>query len=136
MPTLRALPAHRASVLVIEGDDPTRAALADKLQRDGYETALAANGFEALRLLGAGVYDLVVTSPRLPGLGTTQSVPAIRELARELRVIVIAREPSVEQAIACLKQGADEYLIDPSPGEISAVVARTLDRPARGGTPE
>lgn len=57
-----------ARVLVAEDEAPVREFVVRALQHAGHEVAAAADGLEALELLHAARYDLLVTDIRMPGL--------------------------------------------------------------------
>ena len=56
------------SVLLIDDEADVREILAESLRADGHRVDLAESGGEALRLLGAGVYDVILSDLKMPGL--------------------------------------------------------------------
>jgi CheY-like chemotaxis protein len=67
------------SVLLVEDEDSVRRATARYLSRLGYRVDAAAEGGEALRLLDAGEYDIVVSDLRMPGLDGEELLHRLRE---------------------------------------------------------
>ena len=57
-----------ASLLVVDDHEPNRDALSRRLAREGYVVATAADGPEALALIGAGAYDLILLDVEMPGM--------------------------------------------------------------------
>src|SRR5262245_6548740 len=79
----------------------------------------------ALARLRSESFDLAViaVSPELDGLSLLKTV---RELDRELPVIVVAAAPTVDSATASLRLGAGDYLSKPISAEALAASARRL----------
>ena len=87
------LPAARAEgslrILVVDDEDYVRELLADILEREGCEVALAGEGREALALFGAGRFDAVFTDVGLPGMSGWELARAVRERDRHVALAVI-----------------------------------------------
>jgi CheY-like chemotaxis protein len=66
---LRDAPKRPARVLVVEGDESNRVAIARLLRSIGHQVATAANGREAWECLERELVDCVVCDPRLPSVG-------------------------------------------------------------------
>ncbi len=64
---LQALPGGNERVLVVENEDAVRAIVGEQLQDLGYEVRLAADAEQALALLRAHPFDLVLTDVVMPG---------------------------------------------------------------------
>ncbi len=120
----------RGSVLVVD-DEPTIAEVVSRyLDRAGYETRVAADGRQALRMAAERRPDLVVLDVMLPGLGGLEVMNRIRQGARERTAVVLLTARS-EQAdrISGLRLGADDYVVKPfSPAELVARVDAVLRR--------
>ena len=85
---------RRRRVLIADDDPSIRRMLAASLKREGYQTADACDGREALEAMGAGQTDLVLLDLMMPRV-TGWEVLAKRAAAPELRkipVIVITAE--------------------------------------------
>ena len=86
--------ARRERILIADDDPSIRRMLAVSLRKDGYQTADACDGREALEAMRAGQADLVLLDLMMPGV-TGWEVLTEREAAPELRkipVIVITAE--------------------------------------------
>ncbi len=102
-----------ARILVVEDDPAQREQLAGFLADLGAEVIEAGDGREALDRLAEGPPDIVLTDlrmPRLDGRGLLREVVA-RE--PDVRVIVITAYGTVKDAVACLRDGASDYLLKP-----------------------
>jgi signal transduction histidine kinase len=80
------------TVLVVEDDAAVRAVIVRALQRQGYAVTEAADGPEALRVLGtrSGGFDLVVTDSVMPDMTGRQLIQALRLADPRLRVLLIS----------------------------------------------
>ncbi|PYS81044.1 MAG: hypothetical protein DMF67_18280 [Acidobacteria bacterium] len=76
-------------ILVVDDEDYVRELLADILEREGCEVALAAEGREALRLYESGEFDAVFTDVGLPGMSGWELARAVRERDSEVALAVI-----------------------------------------------
>jgi two-component system, OmpR family, response regulator MprA len=102
-----------ARVLVVDDDEALRTALGRALRLEGYEVDVAADGAEAVNLLGALRPDLVVLDvlmPVLDGLGVCRFV---REQGEAVPVLLLTARDSVSDRVLGLDAGADDYLTKP-----------------------
>jgi two-component system, OmpR family, phosphate regulon response regulator PhoB len=138
--TLRSVAKPRSgrTVLVVD-DEPTIAeVVARYLERAGYETATAGDGFEALRLAAERRPDLIVLDLMLPG---TSGLEVLRELRRRaetgaIPVILLTARREEGDRLEGLRLGADDYLSKPfSPQELVLRVGAVLRR-VRQAPPE
>src|SRR5882724_2323200 len=89
----------------------------------------ASGGFEALRLLPRGPYDLVITDINMPDINGLELISFIRrsELHKETPVLIISTQSSERDRARGLSLGANGYLIKPfMPQELQAEVWRVL----------
>jgi adenylate cyclase len=104
-----------ARVLVVDDDPVNRALLLHSLEREGYRHATAENGRQALELLRAEPFDVVlldVVMPELDGydvLATIEADPGLRRIP----VIMISALEDLESVTRCIEMGADDYLPKP-----------------------
>ena len=121
-----------APVLVVDDDEPTRAFLAEILERVGIRARLAASGFEALELAAQQRPAAVLLDVSMPGISGYETCHELRELyGRSLPIIFLSGE-RVEpyDRAAGLLLGADDYLLKPiSQDELLARI-RTFTRRA------
>jgi CheY-like chemotaxis protein len=82
-------------VLVVDDDGGNRAAMHRVLERQGYQVIVAADGFEALRLLQDThiAVDLLVTDVQMPGMPGDALVSRIRSSWPDLPVLFVSGEP-------------------------------------------
>lgn len=89
--------------------------LASSLKQDGYEVATASDGQEALRLLRARPYDVVLLDILMPEMDGYQVLERMQadETLRVLPVIVISALDDMQSVVRCIEMGATDYLPKP-----------------------
>ena len=121
-----------ARVLVIE-DEPDLARLAGLyLEREGLSCTLAPTAEEALGLLDAGRFDLVILDINLPGMDGFEFLRALRRDNRVPVMVVSAREGD-EDIVLGLGLGADEFISKPVAPRVLAARVQALLRRSRDG---
>src|SRR3989338_434448 len=103
----------RPKILVVEDDKNSLSGLLTLLQHEGYETSGAISAYEALALMDTRHYDIVLADMKLPGLGALSLIEEIRKKDSDIPVVVMTAYSSVENAVAAIKKGAEEYLTKP-----------------------
>ncbi len=116
-------------VLIVDDEANARDALAELLEDEGYDTATAANGLEALARIETFEPDVVLTDlkmPKLDGLGLLRQA---KERWPSISFIVMTAFGSIETAVAAIKEGAETYLTKPLDMEaVSALVGRAWEK--------
>jgi DNA-binding NtrC family response regulator len=100
-------------ILVVEDDPGLRFTVTDTLEEAGFAVRAADNGLEAIRLLEAEVFDVVLTDLRLPGKDGLEVLREARTKVPPPSVITMTGYGSVESAVAAMKLGAEDYLTKP-----------------------
>jgi two-component system chemotaxis response regulator CheY len=123
-------------VLVVDDSLTTRGFVRSALEGEGelgeLEVVEAVSGFDALRLLPRGEYDLVITDINMPNINGLELVQFIRksERHRALPVVLISTQSSERDRQRGLSLGANAYLAKPFTGEtLRAVVLEHVVRP-------
>ncbi len=121
-------------LLVVE-DDPHMARFIQKgLQEERYAVDLAADGEEGLLLASTNTYDLIILDIMLPGLDGLQVCSRLRNKRRTAPILLLTARESVEDKVAGLDLGADDYLTKPFAFAELLARARALMRRS-GGQP-
>jgi two-component system response regulator PilR (NtrC family) len=111
MATLSVL--TNAQILVIDDEPDLRTLYELTLLREGYRVETAGTVQDALQLIDAKRFDVIITDMRLPdGLGL-EVLAHLRSSRRSERCIVITAHGSAENAVESLKAGAFDYLTKP-----------------------
>ena len=124
-----------ASILIVEDDPKTAAAISHGLQRDGHVTQIAGNGIAGNEILNQSKFDAVILDWMLPGLTGLELLGRVRARADRTPVLLLTARDHIEDRVSGLDQGADDYLIKPfALAELSARV-RALIRRAEAQEP-
>jgi DNA-binding NtrC family response regulator len=119
---------ERARILVVD-DKENILKLFARILGDGYELTTAADGGQAISLVAAQPFDVVVTDLKMPGADGFEVLRAVKASAPETEVIMMTAYATVADAVEAMKQGAYDYLQKPfDPDDASLVVARALER--------
>src|SRR3954468_15123094 len=102
-------------VLVVDDDVAVRESLRRALRLEGYEVELAADGGEALQLLGANGDDpdLVVLDVLMPNVDGLEVCRQLRRTGRRVPVLMLTARDEVADRVAGLDAGADDYVVKP-----------------------
>jgi two-component system response regulator ResD len=121
--------AQRGSVLVVD-DEPTIGEVVCRyLQRAGYETRVALDGFEAVEIVVEQRPDLVVLDLMLPGIDGLEAMRRIRANGGRTPIILLTARGEESDRVIGLRLGADDYIVKPfSPAELVARVDAVLRR--------
>jgi DNA-binding response OmpR family regulator len=127
-----------STVVLVEDDAAIATVVSSYLSRAGYEVALASDGLEGLSILATKPPELVVLDVMLPGLDGIQVCRRIRAAWPQLPIVMLTALGEVEDRIAGLEVGADDYITKPfSPRElvlrIESVLRRSLHAPGATG---
>jgi DNA-binding response OmpR family regulator len=115
-------------ILLVEDDQELRSSIARGLREASYAVDQAATGSQALALVDDNAYDLIVLDLRLPGKNGIAVCRAIRAQGNAVPILMLTALDAVEQRIAGLDAGADDYLTKPFDfGELLARI-RALTR--------
>jgi len=110
-----------ATVLVVDDEPGVRAALARALRIERYDVRLAGDGTEALALLADRSPDAIVLDVAMPDVDGLEVCRRLRATGDRTPVLMLTARDSVEDRVAGLDGGADDYLTKPfSFAELSA----------------
>jgi two-component system response regulator PrrA len=99
--------------LVVDDDEGVRRALNVGLTEAGLVMREASNGEEALRELAERLPDVVVLDVAMPGMSGVEVVSRIRRSGRTLPVCMLSARDEVDDRVAGLAAGADDYVVKP-----------------------
>jgi len=112
----------------VEDDPAVRSSLRRALTLDGYDVVVAADGASALAAAEASRPAVVVLDLMLPDMDGFAVCGQLRR-TREVPIIMVTGRDSVQDRIAGLDRGADDYLVKPfAHGELAARVRAVLRR--------
>jgi two-component system, OmpR family, response regulator MprA len=101
-------------ILVVDDERAVRDSLRRALELQGYEVDLADNGAEALaRLEPNGQVDAVLLDILMPGMDGLEVCRRIRRSGNEVPVLMLTARDAVDDRVAGLDAGADDYVVKP-----------------------
>ena len=109
-------------VLIAEDDEHTRLGLAEILQAEGYQTLVARDGQEALRLCKREAPDFVCLDIMMPGVDGYEVCRRLRQEHPTLPIIFISAKAEEIDKVVGLELGADDFIVKPF--GVKEVVAR------------
>ncbi|HYM36329.1 MAG TPA: response regulator, partial [Steroidobacteraceae bacterium] len=116
-------------LLIVEDDADLRAALADAMRQSGFVVDALMDGQQAFNALIANDYDLAIVDLGLPSMDGLALVRGLRKKSRGLPILVVTARDSLDDKVAGLNAGADDYLIKPFElAELEARVRALLRR--------
>jgi len=107
-----------ARILIVEDEDSLAKGIQFNFEIEGYQTAVVADGAEALkRLTGRGPgsegFDLVILDVMLPGMDGYAVAERLREAGDFTPILMLTAKGRPEDMVRGLEGGADDYLAKP-----------------------
>jgi DNA-binding response OmpR family regulator len=116
-------------ILVVEDDRKVANFIQSGLSEEGYAVDVLYDGTHAGEQANAFDYDAVVLDLMLPGRSGFQVLRDIRAHKRELPILILTAKDTVEERVAGLDSGADDYMVKPfALAELSARLRAVLRR--------
>ncbi len=124
-------------ILLVEDDPDMRAMMVQGLTKSGFLVDWAADGHSGLRRALARPYSIVVLDLMLPGITGGEICRTLRANRRQTPILMVTARDLVEDRVAGLESGADDYL--PKPFDFREFLARVRalvrrDRVLKAGT--
>ena len=126
--TARSLSGPAAPPLLLIEDDPELGPLMREVLSEDYAVTLIADGAEGLQAGRHGDFAAVVLDRRLPGVDGVEVVRRLRTAGIATPVIMLTALGAVDDRVAGLDAGADDYLVKPFEFAELAARLRALQR--------
>jgi two-component system, OmpR family, response regulator MprA len=105
--------AEQARILVVDDEPAVQSALSRALTMERYDVAQASDGQEALDQLGAGPFEAVILDIAMPRVDGLEVCRRLREGGDRTPVLMLTARGEVDDRVAGLDAGADDYLVKP-----------------------
>ncbi|MGF1482139.1 MAG: response regulator transcription factor [Cyanophyceae cyanobacterium] len=100
--------------ILIAEDEARLAAFMEKgLRRDGYETAIAADGEQAVQMAQSGEFDLLLLDLGLPLKDGWLVLAELEEEQIHLPTIVVTARDIVQEQLSVFRNGVKDYIMKP-----------------------
>jgi len=123
-------------LLVVEDDPMIGESMQRGLKKSGLAVDWVRDGKSAELALGNGVYDLMILDLGLPHKGGLELLSQLRQQGNDLPVLIVTARDAVDDKVAGLNCGADDYLVKPFDfNELNARVNAIMRRRTGRGNP-
>ena len=122
-------------VLIVEDEDALATAIARGLRRAGMAVDVALDGLGGLEKATLNDYDVVVLDRNLPGMHGDEVCRRLTALPTTARILMLTAAHGVDDRVAGLDLGADDYLGKPFAFEEFTARVRALARRAGAARP-
>lgn len=122
---------HEPWLLVVDDNEMNRDMLSRRLRRQGYTVDVAVNGREALEMLQAADFDLVLLDIMMPEMNGYEVLEEMKDNPNLsfIPVIMITAVDEIESIVRCIELGAEDYLPKPfNPVLLKARVNASLEK--------
>jgi DNA-binding response OmpR family regulator len=119
-------------MLVVEDNPAIAAATRSILVDAGHAVDVASDGLDALEWAATYPYDLVILDVILPGMDGVAVCRALRERGSRMPILMLTALDAIEDRVAGLDAGADDYLAKPFAGAELLARVRALRRRGMG----
>ena len=100
-------------ILIVEDDVELRQLFARVLEKNGYQVETAENGAEALKILGRGYVDLIISDIMMPVMDGNALVRALRDDGVKTPVLMITAKSTLDDMREGFLSGTDDYMVKP-----------------------
>jgi two-component system response regulator HydG len=100
-------------VLVVDDDEPHAQAVAESLERVGYECVVATSGRDALTMIEEQTFDIIVTDLIMDGVGGLEVLAKAKRELPDAEVVILTGHSTVKTAVTAMQAGATTYLTKP-----------------------
>ena len=101
------------SILIVDDEKGQREILTAILHKEGYRTADAAGGREALAKLGTEEFDLILTDLKMQGMSGMELLEKVLAENPQQCIVIMTAHGTVDSAVEAMKKGAFDYLEKP-----------------------
>ena len=123
------------SILLVEDNQDIAEMVYAFLERRGYELDYAADGVTGLHLAVTNAYDVIVLDLMLPGMDGINLCRKLRDEAqRDTPILMLTARDTLDDKVAGLDAGADDYLVKPFEIQELEARIRAMIRRRRGQT--
>jgi two-component system response regulator MprA len=104
---------ERPKILVVDDEPAVRQALSRAFSLERYSVAVASDGGEALEALAGERFDAVVLDVMMPGVSGLEVCRRLRASGDRSPVLMLTARDAIDDRVAGLDAGADDYLVKP-----------------------
>ncbi len=114
-------------IMVVDDELIVRESLTKWFREDGFRAEAAENAATALKKLQAGSWNILFVDIKMPGMDGIELLQRVKEIHKDIVVIIITAFASVDTAVKALKMGAYDYITKPiDPDYLDHLVDKVL----------
>lgn len=118
-----------AKILIIDDEPEFADGMAGHLTESGYLVKVAYNGEDGLAKFRAGVFDLVFTDLKMPGMDGMAVLRDIKSSDSRVSVVMLTGHGTIEAAVQAIKEGAYDFVTKPATlSHLEVVIERALEK--------
>jgi len=118
-----------STILVVDDDPKLLKMLRRTLTYEGFQVMTASDGREALVKIQTDPPDLIILDWMMPAVDGLEVIRRLQEAQNETPILMLTARDAVEERVAGLDRGADDYLVKPfAPSELLARLRALLRR--------
>lgn len=113
----------KPKILFINNEKVSNELLSVCFKKSGYEIVTTTDSVKGLELFNNDEFHLIISNLNMPEISGLKIIKHIKENRKDMEIIILSDDSTVETAVKVMKAGATEYLIKPVTGEklLSAV---------------
>ncbi len=120
---------QKPRILVVDDEAVVRDSLRDWFTEDGYPVEAAADGYEAVKKMQEGPFDILLLDIKMPGMDGMELQRKVKEIDPSAVIIIMTAYASVDTAVQALKEGAYDYITKPfDPDDLQNTVNNAAER--------
>ncbi len=124
-------------ILLVEDEPALQEIVRSSLEKERYVVEVADTCIAAMRKVNAYAYDCILLDIMLPDGSGLQLLEHLKKMQKQENVIIISAKDSLDDKVAGLELGADDYLPKPFHlAELHARIRSVIRRGQRGGEME
>jgi DNA-binding NtrC family response regulator len=118
---IEAAPEKKPRILIVDDDPGQRSLLDSFLKGQGFDTVPVPSGEQALEVLRAGEFSMMISDVRMPGISGLETLRRARKEYAVLPVLLVTAYADVRDAVGAMRDGALNYL--PKPIDLDELLA-------------
>lgn len=119
----------KEKILIVDDDANIREGVGDILDVEGYETAQAASGAEAVAQVKKDSFDVILMDYNLTDGTGIDAIKQIRALNAESQILMITGNASLDAAVRAIQESVDDFLQKPvNPDQLKRAIAKSLEK--------
>ena len=100
-------------ILVVDDEDALRTVLSAELEGEGYQVNTAADGDEAIKIIGAQQFHLILLDIKMPNVDGFEVLKFVKQHQPATKVIMLTGFADLKNAIESKKLGAEDFVSKP-----------------------